>query len=244
MRVFLAAHRSGGAAAGIEQAGFLYHRAAAFDQINLATGFMFHRLHDEAHAVHVLGFGAGAKGLAGLAHRYVHIGPHGAFVHIAIATADIAQQLAQAGHIGAGFGWRANIGPRHDLHQRAPAAVEINIGHRRMQIMDRFAGVLLQMNALDTDALLSAIVQFDVQMAFAHDRVIELADLVTLRQIGVEIILAIKARPFVDLCIDGEARPHRLAHAFAVDYRQHARHRGIDQAHLRIGFGTKFGAGA
>ena len=79
----------------------------------------------------------------------------------------------------------------------------------------------------------------DLERAFAHERMVELADLVALRQIGVEVVLAVEPRPLVDLRLDRHAGAHRLADAFAVGHRQHARHRRIDQADLRVRLGAE-----
>src|SRR3546814_2055309 len=68
----------------------------------------------------------------------------------------------------------------------------------------------------------------------SSDLMIKLRNLVTLRQIGIEIILAVEARPRVDLGLDRHARAHSLPDALAVRHRQHPRHRGIDQRHLRV----------
>ena len=234
MRIFLAAHAPRRAGAGIEQPGFLHNGAAAFDEIDLAPRLGFHRLHDEAHRIDVLRFGARAKAVTRSSHRDIDIGAHRAFVHIAIATADIAQQLAQRRDISPCFGRTADVGLGDNLHQRTARTVQIDIAHRRMQIVHRLAGVLLKVDALDADNAFVTRFGFDSEHAFPDDRVEELADLVTLRQIGVEIILAIKARPLVDFGAQREARPHCLPHALAIEHRQHPRHRRIDQRHLAV----------
>ena len=60
VRVFLAAHRAGGAGAGIEQPGFLDDRPALLEHVDLAPRLVLDRGHDEAHRIDVLGLGAGA----------------------------------------------------------------------------------------------------------------------------------------------------------------------------------------
>ncbi len=112
-----------------------------------------------------------------------------------------------------------------------------------MLVMHQLAGILLDMDALDADLLgvlvRILVVEADHQPSLADQRMVELADLITLRQIGVEIILAIEARPFVDLRVDRHAGAHRLADALAVRHRQHTRHCRIDQRHLRVGLGPE-----
>ena len=60
--------------------------------------------------------------------------------------------------------------------------------------MQRLAGVLLEMQPLDADAHGLAVVQVDDNFALADDRRFVLADLVALRQIRIEIILAVEHR--------------------------------------------------
>ena len=111
--------------------------------------------------------------------------------------------------------------------------------------MHQLACVLLDMDALDTDFLGRAIgvffVQRDFNLALTHDGVIQLRNLVALRQIGVEIILTVKARPAVDLRIDRHAGAHSLTQAFAVWHGQHAGHRCVDKADMAVRFGAKAG---
>ncbi len=112
-----------------------------------------------------------------------------------------------------------------------------------MLVVHQLAGVLLDMDALDTDAFAAGIgvlfIEADVDRALTDQRMIELADLITLRQIGIEVILAVEARPFVDLRIDRHARANRLADALTIGHRQHAGHRRVDQRHLCVRLGAK-----
>ncbi len=107
-----------------------------------------------------------------------------------------------------------------------------------MLVMHQLARILLDMDTLDADHLGAAVrvllVQHDLDLPLSHDRVIELTDLIALRQIGIEIILPVEARPFVDLRLDRHAGADRLANALAIGDRQHAGHGRIDQADLRV----------
>jgi hypothetical protein len=199
---------------------------------------MLDRLHHEAHGVDVLRLGAGAEFFARLADGDVHVRAHGTLVHVAVACADIAQDRAQLREIGARFGGRAHVGPRDDLHQRDAGAVQVHIAARRVLVVHQLARVLLDMDALDADGFhirfRVLVVEADLDLPLAYDRVIELADLIALRQIGVEIVLAIKARPFVDLRVDRHAGADSLTYAFAVRHGQHAGHGGVDERNLRV----------
>ena len=60
-----------------------------------------------------------------------------------------------------------------------------------MPIVQRFSGVLFEMQPFDTDRD-GFVRQVDNHLPLAHNRRLVLADLVALRQVGVEIILAIE----------------------------------------------------
>ena len=137
MRLFLGAHRPRFALVGVVQTGFLRHRSAIFDNGNLTAGFIVDRLLNKPQRVHVLDLAPCAqmrKVLCGLiffilartAHRHVHIGAQVAVLHIAIASAQIAQNLAQLGDIGRSLFRPANVGAADDFHQSHARAVKIN----------------------------------------------------------------------------------------------------------------------
>jgi hypothetical protein len=173
---------------------------------------------------------------AGAADRDVDVRAQVAVLHVAVAGAEIAQDLAQLGDIGRGLLRPPDVGARDDLHQRHAGAVEVHEGHRRVHVVDRLAGVLFQMDALDPHAAGDARTHVHDHLALAHDGVVELADLVALRQVGVEVVLPVEGGPEVDLRLQAEARAHRLFHAEFVDDRQHPRHRRVHEGDVRIGF--------
>ncbi len=114
-----------------------------------------------------------------------------------------------------------------------------------MLVVHQLAGVLLDMDAFDADGLGAALrillVEHDLDLPFAHQRMVELADLVALRKIGVEVVFTVETRPFVDLRFDRHAGADRLADALAVGHGQHAGHSRVDQADLRIGLRAEGG---
>src|SRR5882724_11234276 len=113
-----------------------------------------------------------------------------------------------------------------------------------MLIVQRLAGVLLKMQALDANLNRLAIGQINRDLAFAYDGRLVLADLVALRQVRIEIVLPVEHRFEIDPGLEAKTGTHRLLDAFLVDHRQHARHRGIDQRDVRIGLATELGCGA
>ena len=205
---------------------------------------MLDRLADEADRIDVLDLAAGAERLARLSHRDVDVGAQAALLHVAVAGAEIAQDRAQLGEERLGLLRRAQVRLRHDLHQRHARAVEIDGAHVGMLVVQRFAGVLLQMQPLDADGDGLAVRHRHHDLALAHDRRFVLADLIALRQIGIEIVLPVEHRSLIDLGVQAQAGADRLADAFLVDHRQHAGHRGIDQRDVAVGLAAEFGRGA
>ncbi len=89
--------------------------------------------------------------------------------------------------------------------------------------MHGLAGILFQMRAGDPDALRRAILQHDVHMALGHDGQFVLADLIALRQVGIEVILSREHRHRRDAGGDGQTELHGHSHRGLVQHRQHAR---------------------
>jgi hypothetical protein len=114
-----------------------------------------------------------------------------------------------------------------------------------MLVVHQLACILFDMDSLDTDGLDRAVgiflIERHLDFALADNRVIELRNLVALRQIGVEIILSVEPRPAIDLRIDRHPGAHRLPQTFAVRHRQHAGHRGIDEADMAVRLGPEAG---
>ncbi|EKD60492.1 MAG: hypothetical protein ACD_54C00703G0001 [uncultured bacterium] len=248
MRLFLAAHAAGFVLVRVIEPGFLHDRAAILQNGDLAARFIVDRQLDEAHRVHVLDLAARAQMakvlrgliffiLAGAADRHVHIGAQVAVLHVTIAGAQIAQDLPQLDDIGRGLFRATNVGARDDFHQRNAGAVEIDERHRRVHVVDRLARVLFEVDAFDPHQTGDARRQFHQHFALADDGVIELRNLIALRQIGVEIVLAVKGRPQVDRGFQPKPGAHRLFHAELVDHRQHPRHCRIDEGDVRVRLG-------
>ena len=108
-----------------------------------------------------------------------------------------------------------------------------------MLVVQRLAGVLLQVQPLDADAH-GIAVGINLDFALADDRLLVLRDLIALRQVGIEIVLAVEHASQIDFGLQAKAGADRLRHAFLVDHRQHARHGGIDQRHVAVRLGAEF----
>ena len=112
-----------------------------------------------------------------------------------------------------------------------------------MLVVDRLAGVLLQVQALDAD-LQRGAVDIDLHLALADNRLLELRDLIALRQIGIEVVLAVEDRHQIDLRLQSEPRAHGLGDALLVDHRQHAGHGRVHQGHVAVGRAAECRRGA
>ena len=84
--------------------------------------------------------------------------------------------------------------------------------------------VLFHVDTLDPDKARGAVAHFHQHLAFAHDGLIKLADLVALGQVGVEIVLPVKGGLEVDLGLEAKPRAHGLFNAVFVDHGQHTGH--------------------
>ena len=101
MRFFLRAHRACLALGRIVKPRLLRDRAAILQNADLAARLIFDCLPHKADGVHILDFAACAEAFAGATHRDIHIGAQGAFIHIAVARAQIPQNGTEFRHIGA-----------------------------------------------------------------------------------------------------------------------------------------------
>src|SRR5438046_1619295 len=77
----------------------------------------------------------------------------------------------------------------------------------------------------------------------ADPRRLVLADLTALRQVRVEVILAVEDRAQVDPGLQAEHGADRLRDAGLVDDRQHARHRRVDQRDVAVGIAAELRRG-
>src|SRR5262245_66130508 len=97
----------------------------------------------------------------------------------------------------------------------------------RVLVVQALARVLLQMQPLNADRHAVATEEIDDHLALAYDRVLVLADLIALRQVGVEVVLSVEDRGEIDLRFEPESGADRLRDAALVDDRQDYGHRAV-----------------
>jgi hypothetical protein len=146
------------------------------------------------------------------AHRDVGITAEGALLHVAVADADPAHQRVQGPGIGDRFGGRAHVGLGDDLQQGRSGTVEVDsraaLEMLPQAFMQRLAGILLEVGAGQGNRLF-AFADLNRQLAAQHHRQFVLADLITLGEIRVEVVLACKDRSGGNLRTDREAKADR-----------------------------------
>src|SRR5262245_7933302 len=123
----------------------------------------------------------------------------------------------------------AQVGFGHDLQQRRAGAVEVDAAHPAESVMQRLAGVFLEVGPREAHAL-----ALYPDRSPLHYGLLVLADLVALRQVGVEVVLAREDRAAVDRAADREAETDRVLERAAVEHREQAGQREVDGRRLCV----------
>ncbi len=128
----------------------------------------------------------------------------------------------EAAQVVLGFGRAPDLRLGDDLDQWHAAAIEVHQAHvvetaAAGPFVQEFAGILLEVEAMDADR---AWVIGERQAAALGERTIELAYLVALRQIGIEVILAREHGGGGELTVEGEGQGRREIDRSTVQDRQ------------------------
>ena len=99
--------------------------------------------------------------------------------------------------------------------------------------MHALARVLFHVQPGDPNALGGAA-GFDLDEAMFGERLVELRDLVSLGQVGIEIIFSREDGGLVDLAIQRHRREHREFHSFLVQYGKRSRKPKADGADVSV----------
>ena len=196
-----------------------------------------HPLAEELERVHVLELGLGAeRRLAAAPDRHVGITAQRALLHVAVRDADRLKRVLEQPEEGHRLLGRAQVGLRHDLDERRAAAVEVDHGRlgardppARPARVHELRRILLQVRAGDPDA-----VAVDVEMPPGADRLVVLADLVRLRTVGIEVVLAVKLASLGDVAVQGEPDLDRLVDRAGIDRRKRAGMSEADRTCARV----------
>ena len=99
---------------------------------------------------------------------------------------------------------RSHIGLAHNLHQRRPAAVQVDrriSAGIRQPIMDAFARIFFHVQARDANLLAAPVCLRYLNIAMLGQRLIELRNLIALGQVRIKIVFAGKNRCLSHLAI-------------------------------------------
>ena len=99
-----------------------------------------------------------------------------------------------------------------------------------------FSGVFLKMQLMDAHMAGGAIRPEQVHIATLADRLVKLGDLVTLGQVGVEVILAVEEGTGIDLSVHDGCQQRAFFHRFRVQDRQYARKPTAHRANVSVRF--------
>ena len=119
--------------------------------------------------------------MAAWPHRDIRVAAERTFLHVAVADLQIADQRVDLLHVGHRLLGRTHVRLGDDLQEGRTGAVEVDTAGIGQSLVQRLAGILLEMCARDADGLGRSVVQQDVERAAAHHRELVLADLVALR---------------------------------------------------------------
>jgi len=97
-----------------------------------------------------------------------------------------------------------------------------------------FAGIFFEVQLVNANAADGTIRHVQVEIAALADGLVELGDLVALRQIGVEVVLAVKVRNRIDLRVHRGCQQRTFMDSCAVQHGQHSGHAGADRANIGI----------
>jgi len=155
----------------------LQHLPARLDQLDLALDLVRDRALHEAERVQVLQLRARAElGLALAPHRDVGVAAELALLHVGVRHLQMAQHLAQAAEVGAGFFGRADLRLGDDLDQRSAGPVQVHVSHSAAGdriVVDVLRRVLFHVDAGEADRARCAAV-FEGHGAAFRERLVVL----------------------------------------------------------------------
>ena len=233
MGVLLRAQRGERAVLGVEVEGFLGDLLPALQHLPLPRDLRLDSPLEEPEAVHVLELGLGAQLVGpGRANGDVAIDAKAALLHVHIGDAELADRRPEQLRPLAGLRRGADVGLGDDLDQRSAAPVEVHqrgtgaVDPSRLPHVVELGGVLLEVGAMDADL---------TQAAVDRDRFVVLADLVALRQVGIEVVLASEDRPARHIAFERRRDHQSGADRLLVDRRQGPRMSEADRAGVHVG---------
>ncbi len=242
VRRLLAAQRFRAAGVGVEAARLLGHGLALVEERRLAGDFVLDGARHVLERVEVLDLDLGPElGLFRPLDRDVGIAAQRALLHVAVARAGEHQELMEAAQIVLGLRRVPDFRLGDDLDERHSAAIEVDQADVAESapagpVVQELAGVLLEVQTMDANG---ARVLGERQDAALGERPVELADLISLRKVGVEVVLARENGEGGDLAAERERQRRGEVDRRTVQERQGPRIAEADGADQGIGIGAE-----
>ena len=225
MGFLLRAHRHGFPGLHVVQPCLLRDGPSGFEHSGLPRDLECERPLDEAERVHVLDFDLRAELLpAARTNGHVHVATELSLLHVAVRHADELHDLLELGQVSNRFLGATDIGLADDLRERNTGAVEVDIAvaiRIPEAVVDGLSGVFFEVQPGDADAFRPSV-DVDLQPTVLGERLIELRDLVTLRQVGIEVVLAREAGEVAHLAVEGQRGFDTQDDGLAIQDRQRA----------------------
>ena len=222
LRVLFTAHAFGGLGTLVIASGFLNDLFSAVQYVALTRVFVGKRFLHEGERVHILDLRARAERLAFLMHRDIDVATHAAFLHLAVGYPDMAHGYLKLLHIFARFGYVRNVGFGHYLDERHAAAVIVDIGVA--VLVNELSRVLFDVDMVYPYALAAR----ELNVAAHAYRLVELRDLICLRKVGIDVVLAVEVGDFTYPAISGEPRAYGVGEHLLIQYGKASR---LSRAH-------------
>jgi hypothetical protein len=137
--------------------------------------------------------------------------------------------LADLGEIEVRFPWRSDIRLTDDFNEGNSAAVKVDESID-VDVVDRLSGILFHMDAGDPDVPSGPVLQFDFQIPICADRIFVLRNLVALREIRIEVVLAGKNGTGSDGTMGGKTHSYDIIDKVEIEYREDAGHSEANRA--------------
>jgi len=166
---------------------------------------------------------------------YVGVAAQAPLLHLAIGHSQLAEQQADFLEVGAGLLRAGDLGLADDLQERSAGAIEIDPAglSAAILVVQQLSCVLLQVHANQADAP-RPLPGIDLQPAFLAERQIILADLIVLRQIGIEVVLAIPLGESGHAAVERQRRLDGKVERAPVHHRQRPRQAETNRAGRRV----------
>ena len=170
-------------------------------------------------------------------HGDVGVAAQVALFHVAGGDLDELHDLLQFGEVGVGLVGAAHVGLADDFDERRAAAVQIDVGGAvgiLEAIVDALAGVVFHVDAGDADAPGDAV-HDDIDEAVLGEGLVVLRDLVALRKVGIEVVLAGEAGVRADLAVQREGALDGQFDGLAAEHGEGAGKAEADRADVGVG---------